>query len=65
MIGHTLMDIGLFGYWWTQVAGVFTARTIFQSGIDGPFVLAAGVCAGTFALTLLAIRRLLVTAAIA
>jgi membrane protease YdiL (CAAX protease family) len=65
MIGHTLMDIGLFAYWWTQIAGVFTARTIFQSGIDGPFVLAAGACAGALALTLLAIRRLLVTAAIA
>jgi len=24
IIGHTLMDIGLFAYWWTQIAGTFS-----------------------------------------
>jgi hypothetical protein len=28
MIGHTIMDIGLFGYWWTGIAGEFTLRPI-------------------------------------
>ena len=28
MIGHTIMDIGLFAFWWTGIAGDFTARPI-------------------------------------
>ena len=34
MIGHTIMDIGLFGYWWTGIAGEFTLRTIGETGVD-------------------------------
>jgi membrane protease YdiL (CAAX protease family) len=58
MIGHTLMDIGLFAYWWTQIAGVFTAPTIFQSGPDAPFFVAGAIFASALALTLFAIVRL-------
>jgi membrane protease YdiL (CAAX protease family) len=39
MIGHVLMDIGLFAYWWTGIAGTFTALPIGISGIDRSFVL--------------------------
>jgi membrane protease YdiL (CAAX protease family) len=39
MIGHTVMDIGLFGYWWTGLAGDFSARPISETGVDQPFLL--------------------------
>jgi membrane protease YdiL (CAAX protease family) len=40
IIGHIAMDIGLFAYWWTGIAGEFSARTISQSGMDLPFLIA-------------------------
>lgn len=58
MIGHTLMDVGLFAFWWSQIAGVFSAKTIFQIGADAPFFIAIAVFAGTLAVTLAAIWRL-------
>jgi membrane protease YdiL (CAAX protease family) len=36
ILGHTMMDIGLFAYWWTGIAGTFTALPIGQTGLDGP-----------------------------
>ena len=51
IIGHTIMDIGLFAYWWTGIAGTFTARPIGETGVDAgfliaiaAFVVALGVC---------------------
>jgi membrane protease YdiL (CAAX protease family) len=58
VIGHTLMDIGLFAYWWTQIAGVFSARTIFVTGADRPFLIACAMLAAALAVTLLSIRHL-------
>jgi membrane protease YdiL (CAAX protease family) len=58
MIGHTLMDIGLFAYWWSQIAGVFNARTVFQAGVDSPFLIACGVLLVALAVTLAAVWRL-------
>ncbi len=58
MIGHTVMDIGMFSYWWTGVAGTFSAETIAVTGIDRPFEIAASLAAGALALTLIAIVRL-------
>ena len=58
IIGHTIMDIGLFAYWWTGVAGDFTARTIHQTGVDRPFVLAWVVFAAALLIVLLAISKL-------
>jgi membrane protease YdiL (CAAX protease family) len=40
IVGHIVMDIGLFAYWWTGVAGEFSARTISQTGMDRPFFIA-------------------------
>jgi membrane protease YdiL (CAAX protease family) len=40
ILGHTLMDIGLFAYWWTGIAGDFTARPIATTGVDQPFLIA-------------------------
>src|SRR5271157_612524 len=54
MIGHTIMDIGLFAYWWTGIAGNFTARTIAVTGVDGPFLIASAVCVTSLGIVLLA-----------
>ncbi len=58
IIGHTLMDIGLFAYWWTGIAGNFTARPISDTGVDQPFLIACGVFALSLAAVLLAIAKL-------
>lgn len=39
IVGHWMMDIGLFTFWWTQVAGTFNQRPIFETGVDDSFVL--------------------------
>ncbi len=58
IIGHTVMDVGLFAYWWTGIAGDFTARPIAETGIDLMFVIACAALAAALSITLLAIRRL-------
>jgi membrane protease YdiL (CAAX protease family) len=58
MIGHTIMDIGLFGYWWTGIAGEFTLRPIGETGVDQAFVIACVAACAMLTVTLLAIWRL-------
>ena len=58
MIGHVVMDIGLFGYWWTGIAGNFTARPISETGVDQPFLIACAVLATSLVIVLLAISKL-------
>ena len=57
MIGHVVMDIGLFAYWWTGIAGNFTARTITETGVDQPFLITCAVLAVTLIIVLLAVWR--------
>jgi membrane protease YdiL (CAAX protease family) len=58
MIGHTIMDVGLFAYWWTQIAGVFPQRPISETGLEATLFIEAGVFAAASALLLLALLRL-------
>jgi hypothetical protein len=58
MIGHFVMDVGLFGYWWTGTAGTFTERPINETGLDGHFLIAGAVFAVSLAVVLVAISRL-------
>jgi membrane protease YdiL (CAAX protease family) len=58
MIGHTILDIGLFGYWWTGIAGEFTLRPIGETGVDRAFVIACVAACAMLMVTLLAIWRL-------
>jgi hypothetical protein len=58
MIGHVVMDIGLFGYWWTGIAGDFTARPIGETDLDQPFVFTCAVFGTTLVIVLLAVWRL-------
>jgi hypothetical protein len=55
MIGHTLMDIGLFAYWWTGIAGTFSARPLSETGPDRAFALTCVILAASLAATLFAI----------
>ncbi len=56
--GHTVMDVGLFAYWWSQIAGTFSQRPIAETGSDGTFFVESTVLAGALAVTLAAIWRL-------
>jgi membrane protease YdiL (CAAX protease family) len=58
IIGHFVMDMGLFAYWWSGIAGDFTARPISETGVDRPFVIACCVFATSLVVVLLAISKL-------
>jgi membrane protease YdiL (CAAX protease family) len=58
MIGHVMMDIGLFAYWWTGIAGEFSARPVHETGVDGLFVIACATAFVSLLVTLFAISRL-------
>jgi len=58
IIGHVVMDIGLFAYWWTGIAGEFSARPFRETGVDGPFVIAFAAALVSLIVTLFAISRL-------
>jgi membrane protease YdiL (CAAX protease family) len=58
IIGHFVMDVGLFAYWWTGIAGNFTARPITETGVDRPFLIACCVFATSLVVVLLAIWKL-------
>jgi membrane protease YdiL (CAAX protease family) len=38
MIGHAVMDVFNFGYWWWQLLGHYNKRPIFETGVDADFV---------------------------
>jgi Type II CAAX prenyl endopeptidase Rce1-like len=58
MLGHWIMDIGLFAFWWTQIAGHFTQRTIFETGLDESFCIECAAFAVLLSFTLFAIVQL-------
>jgi membrane protease YdiL (CAAX protease family) len=58
MLGHWIMDIGLFAYWWTQIAGRFAQRPISEVGVDRVFFLECAVFALTLILVLWATSQL-------
>jgi membrane protease YdiL (CAAX protease family) len=58
IVGHTLMDVGLFGYWWTQIAGTFSQRPISETGMDRTFAVACAVVVAALIVTILAIKKL-------
>jgi membrane protease YdiL (CAAX protease family) len=58
MLGHVLMDIGLFAYWWTGIAGDFTSRPISETGVDQLFLIACAAFAISLFVVLFAISKL-------
>jgi membrane protease YdiL (CAAX protease family) len=58
IIGHAIMDIGLFAYWWTGIAGNFTARPITETGLDHPFLIAFVAFAASLSIVIFSISKL-------
>jgi membrane protease YdiL (CAAX protease family) len=58
ILGHWFMDIGLFAYWWTQIAGTFSQRPIAETGVDMAACVELLIFAGVLALLLIAMGRL-------
>jgi membrane protease YdiL (CAAX protease family) len=60
IIGHAVMDLPNFAYWWTDVAGTFDKRPIAETGLDAHFVVWALIFAASLALFIWAARKTLV-----
>ena len=58
ILGHWIMDIGLFAYWWTQIAGTFSQRPVAESGLDKSAYAEVLVFAVVLTVLLIAMRRL-------
>jgi hypothetical protein len=58
ILGHWIMDIGLFAYWWTQIAGTFPQRPIGETGIDRTFYFECIAFAAMLMVVLTAIVQL-------
>ena len=59
MIGHTVMDVFNFSYWWWSLIGHYDRRPIFESGIDLDFAFWAGTLAVSLTLFAMFVRKLL------
>jgi len=58
MIGHFVMDVGLFAYWWTGLIGNFTAKPISETGPDRSFLVTCVALVIIVPTLMLAIDRL-------
>jgi membrane protease YdiL (CAAX protease family) len=58
MLGHWIMDIGMFAFWWTQIAGTFSQRPVSEVGLEPIFFIECGVFALALTLMLTATARL-------
>jgi membrane protease YdiL (CAAX protease family) len=59
MIGHFVMDVGLFAYWWTGIAGSFSQRPISETGVDRTLLITSCIFAVSLLIVLIAIFKLL------
>jgi membrane protease YdiL (CAAX protease family) len=57
ILGHAVMDILNFSYWWTDIAGSFEMQTLAKTGVDLHFIGWSLVLGASIALFLLAVRR--------
>jgi membrane protease YdiL (CAAX protease family) len=58
ILGHWIMDIGLFAYWWTQIAGTFHQPPLAETGIEPSFILELSAFAVALTLVLVSIAKL-------
>lgn len=58
IIGHTLLDIINFSYWWSDIAGKFERQPIAITGVDVHFITWSLLFSGGLALFFLAMKRL-------
>jgi hypothetical protein len=58
MIGHAVMDVFNFGYWWWHLLGDYNRRPIFETGVDLNFAASAGALVISLGLFVLVVRKL-------
>ena len=58
MIGHAVMDVFNFGYWWWHLLGDYNRRPISETGIDLNFAASVGTLAISLGLFVLVVRKL-------
>lgn len=58
IIGHTIMDIFNFAFWWTDLGGNYEIQTIAVTGIDPLFIMAVLVFVTSLALFFWAARKI-------
>ncbi len=58
IIGHTIMDIGLFAYWWVQIVGPFAQRPISETGADPSFFVECAALAVLLAIVIGCVTQL-------
>jgi membrane protease YdiL (CAAX protease family) len=58
ILGHWTMDIGLFAYWWTQIAGTFSQRPVSEVGMDSIFFVECALFTIALIVMLIATARL-------
>jgi len=58
MIGHFVMDVGLFAYWWTGIVGEFPQHPINETGVDRSFVITSCTFVTSLMIVLIAILKL-------
>ncbi len=58
MIGHVVLDIINFSYWWTDLAGHFDKRPIAETGVDTHAIVWTLILAAATVLFLLACRKI-------
>ena len=59
IIGHAVMDVFNFSYWWWQLIGTYDRGTVFETGLDLDFAFWSGTLAISLALFALVVRKLL------
>jgi membrane protease YdiL (CAAX protease family) len=58
IMGHFVMDVGLFAYWWTGIAGDFRQRPISETGMDQPFAITIFIFVISLLIVLITIPKL-------
>jgi membrane protease YdiL (CAAX protease family) len=58
MIGHAVMDVFNFGFWWWHLLGEYTRRPISETGIDLNFAAWAGTLVISLGLFVLVVQKL-------
>ncbi len=61
MVGHAVMDVVNFGYWWWHLLGSYNQRPISETGVDLNFLGWASTLAVSLCLFLLVVRKLWLT----
>jgi membrane protease YdiL (CAAX protease family) len=57
MIAHTIIDVFMFSYWWSDVAGTFNRQPVGVAGIDLHFILWTTIFVASSVLFFLAVRE--------